>query len=411
MRNLLFLLFLFLWVPSLQSKEIEVCPVCKINTIRAAVDMAEDGDVIRIKSGIYKEHGIEILDKSVKIIGEGYPVVDAEMQGTAITVKAEGFSIEGIKIINIGTSHTNDFAAILISRSKNFTIKNNRFENIFFGILIEKSSEGTILGNQIKSNSRIQAKSGNGIHMWHSNNLRVKNNQIIGVRDGIYLEFTNNCVIEENLCKENLRYGLHFMFSDHNEYLGNTFENNGAGVAVMYSKFIEMRRNLFRKNWGSASYGLLLKEISDSELINNTFEDNTIAISADNTNRINYSHNNFLSNGYAVRIRGACYNNVFTENNFLANSFDVAYTGNINENEFLRNYWSEYTGYDLDKDGTGDVPYRPVKLFSYLVNKTPEAIILLRSIFIGLLDFSEKVSPIFTPAELIDPQPQMRKIK
>lgn len=411
MRNLSFLLFLLLGFSSLQAKEIEVCSDCNVKSVQAAVDMAGNGDVIRIKSGIYKEHGIQILGKSLKIIGEGYPVIDAQMQGTAITVKAENFSIEGIKVINIGTSHTNDFAAILVSRSKNFTIKNNRFENIFFGILIERSSKGTISGNQLKSNSRIQAKSGNGIHLWHSEDLSVKNNQIIGLRDGIYLEFVNNCVIEDNLCKENLRYGLHFMFSDHNKYFANTFENNGAGVAVMYSKFIEMRRNIFRKNWGSASYGLLLKEISDSELINNTFEDNTIAISADNTNRINYRYNDFISNGYAVRIRGACYNNIFTENNFLANSFDVAYTGNINENEFLKNYWSEYTGYDLDKDGTGDVPYRPVKLFSYLVNKTPEAIILLRSIFIGLLDFSEKVSPIFTPAELIDPQPQMRKIK
>jgi nitrous oxidase accessory protein len=247
--------------------------------------------------------------------------------------------------------------------------------------------------------------------MWHSEDLTVRNNEIIGVRDGIYLEFVNNCTIEENVCKDNLRYGLHFMFSDHNTYLENTFENNGAGVAVMYSKFIEMRRNLFRKNWGSASYGLLLKEISDSELINNTFEDNTIAISADNTNRIDYKHNDFIGNGYAIRIRGACYNNIFTRNNFLSNSFDVAYTGNINENEFRRNYWSDYTGYDLNHDGTGDVPYRPVKLFSYVVTQTPEAIILLRSMFISLLDFSEKVSPIFTPAELIDPEPQMRKIK
>lgn len=409
MRFLLFILFFS--ALSLQAKEIEVCPDCEINTVQAAVDLAEDGDIIRIKSGVYKEAGIEIIDKSIQIIGEGYPVIDAEMKGTAITVKAEDFSIEGIKIINIGTSHTSDFAAILVSRSKNFRISNNRFENIFFGILIERSSNGLISSNRIKSESKIQAKSGNGIHMWHSEDLTVRNNEIIGVRDGIYLEFVNNCTIEENVCKDNLRYGLHFMFSDHNTYLENTFENNGAGVAVMYSKFIEMRRNLFRKNWGSASYGLLLKEISDSDLVNNTFEDNTIAISADNTNRINYKHNDFVGNGYAIRIRGACYNNIFTRNNFLSNSFDVAYTGNINENEFRGNYWSDYTGYDLDHDGTGDVPYRPVKLFSYVVTQTPEAIILLRSMFISLLDFSEKVSPIFTPAELIDPEPQMRKIK
>lgn len=405
------LLILFFSGFSLQAKEIEVCPDCKINTIQAAVDLAENGDIIRIKSGIYKEDGIEIIDKSIQIIGEGYPVIDARMKGTAIKVQAESFSIEGIKIINIGTSHTSDFAAILVSRSKDFKIINNRLENVFFGILIERSSNGTIANNKIKSESQIQAKSGNGVHMWHSEDLIVRNNEIQGVRDGIYLEFVNNCTVEQNVCKDNLRYGLHFMFADHNKYLENTFENNGAGVAVMYSKFIEMRRNLFRKNWGSASYGLLLKEISDSELINNTFEDNTIAISADNTNRINYLQNDFIGNGYAIRIRGACYNNIFTQNNFLSNSFDVAYTGNINENEFSRNYWSDYTGYDLDHDGTGDVPYRPVKLFSYVVTQTPEAIILLRSMFISLLDFSEKVSPIFTPAELIDPEPQMRKIK
>lgn len=409
MRFLFF--FLFFSAFTLQAREIEVCADCTVKSIQAAVDVAVDGDVIKIKSGTYKEHGIEIIDKSLKIVGEGFPVIDAQMQGTAITVQADNFSIEGIKIINIGTSHTSDYAAILVSRSKNFRINNNRLENVFFGILIERSSDGVISGNKIKSESQIQAKSGNGIHMWHSNDLTIINNRIVGVRDGIYLEFVNNCTIEDNFCKDNLRYGLHFMFSDHNKYLGNTFENNGAGVAVMYSEFIEMRRNLFRKNWGSASYGLLLKEISDSELVDNIFEDNTIAISADNTNRINYVHNEFIGNGYAVRIRGACYKNIFLENNFLSNSFDVSYTGNINENEFRRNYWSEYTGYDLDHDGTGDVPYRPVKLFSYVVSKTPEAIILLRSMFISLLDFSEKVSPIFTPAELIDPEPQMRKIK
>lgn len=407
---LLFFLLIFSAL-ALKAGEIIVCPDCKISSIQQAVDLAEDGDTIRIKKGIYKEHEIKIIDKSLVIIGEDFPVIDAEMKASALIVRADNFSIEGLHIKNIGTSHTSDQAAILVSRSKNFSIKNNRLSNIFFGILLERSSEATIAHNYIRSKARSQANSGNGIHIWHSENITVENNDIQGVRDGIYLEFANNCDIINNICKENLRYGLHFMFSDHNKYLKNLFENNGAGVAVMYSKFIEMEQNLFRKNWGSASYGLLLKEITDATLKHNVFEDNTIGISADNTNRIDYFENDFISNGYAVRIRGACYDNFFKRNNFLANSFDVAYTGNINENRFLQNYWSDYTGYDLNKDKIGDVPYRPVKLFSYLVNTTPEAIILLRSMFIGLLDFSEKVSPVFTPAELIDPQPLMRKIK
>ena len=317
-----------------RAQEIEVCPSCEISSIQQAIDKAGNGDTIRIKQGTYKENEIKIIDKSLHLIGEGFPVIDAQMKGSALTIRAEKFSVKGLKIINIGTSHTSDNAAILISGSKNFRIENNRLENIFFGILIERSSFGTITKNKISSKAITQAKSGNGIHVWKSNDLTISNNEVKKVRDGIYLEFSENCTISENLCQDNLRYGLHFMFSDNNKYLDNTFDNNGAGVAVMYSKFIEMHRNLFRKNWGPASYGLLLKEINDAELTNNIFEDNTIAISADNTNRINYINNEFKGNGYAIRIRGACYKNVFTENNFLSNSFDVAYTGNINENEF-----------------------------------------------------------------------------
>lgn len=409
----LFILFLFfgLATSSFQAQEIEVCKSCEVKTIQAAVDMAVNGDLIRVKSGTYKEHGITIIDKSLTIIGEGLPVIDADMEGTAISIRGNNFSIEGLKIINVGTSHTSDHSGILVSNATNFEIKNNKLDQVFFGILIERSSEGIISGNSITSNAKNQSTSGNGIHLWKSEKISVENNEVIGMRDGIYLEFVNESEILNNFCKDNLRYGLHFMFSDHDLYKENIFENNGAGVAVMYSKFIDMQGNHFRKNWGSASYGLLLKEINDSELRNNIFEDNTIAISADNTNRINYIENDFKNNGYAIRIRGAVYDNIFERNNFLYNSFDVAYTGRLNNNKFINNYWSSYSGYDLDKDGIGDVPFRPVTLFSYLVNKTPEAIVLLRSMFIDMLDFSEKVSPIFTPADLIDEQPQMKRIQ
>jgi len=81
----------------------------------------------------------------------------------------------------------------------------------------------------------------------------------------------------------------------------------------------------------------------------------------------------------------------------------------LHDNEFNGNYWSNYTGYDLNRDGIGDVPYRPVKLFSYIVNRTPETIILLRSLFMDIIDFSEKVSPAFTPDNLLDAQPLMKR--
>ncbi|NCT19384.1 MAG: nitrous oxide reductase family maturation protein NosD, partial [Flavobacteriia bacterium] len=101
--------------------------------------------------------------------------------------------------------------------------------------------------------------------------------------------------------------------------------------------------------------------------------------------------------------------NKFTNNNFLNNAFDLSYNSELNDNFFNNNFWSDYTGYDLDKNGIGDVPYRPVKLFSYIINQTPETIVLLRSLFVDIINFSEKVSPVFTPDNLLDEAPLMRK--
>ncbi|MEP6260371.1 MAG: nitrous oxide reductase family maturation protein NosD [Gillisia sp.] len=410
MKYFISIAFLLNFLPALAA-EIRVCSSCEIKTVKQAIEIAQSGDTIIIEKGVYKEFDINIINKSLHIKGIDYPVIDAGMNGTAFGIRANGVTVEGLKIINIGRSYTKDFAAILLNGSENFTLKNNILENVFFGFLIEKSLKGVIEGNRIKSEGGEEANSGNGIHLWSSSEIIVRNNHVQGMRDGIYIEFGKNCEILDNVCEKNIRYGLHFMFSDRNSYIGNTFEDNGAGVAVMFSKFIEMKKNLFRKSWGSASYGLLLKEISDATLEHNIFEDNTIAVNADGTTRVKFIENDFKNNGYAIKVHGGAYTTSFTRNNFLYNSFDVAYSGRLNDNTFTGNYWSDYTGYDLDKDKIGDVPFRPVKLFSYLVNKTPEAIVLLRSIFIDLVDFSEKVSPIFTPAELIDQEPQMNRIK
>ena len=389
-------------------KAIEVCETCPISTLNEAIAKAKDFDTIIVKKGNYKEHDI-LVNKPLTIIGKDYPVIDGEMKGEIITVISDNVTVDGLFIINVGTSYTEDYAAIRVRRSKNFVIKNLVLEKLFFGIYIEKSSYGKVYHNKIIGDAVEEYNSGNGIQLWYSHHIEIEHNYVEHVRDGIYLEFSDDCLIKNNVSALNLRYGLHFMFSNDDIYQDNTFENNGAGVAVMFSKKIKMLNNIFKENWGTASYGMLLKEINDAEIIGNTFEENTIGINIEGSNRIIYKNNNFKNNGWAIKVRGACYGNQFTENNFLYNSFDIAYNSKVNDNVFDKNYWSNYTGYDLNKDGIGDVPYRPVKLFSYIVNRTPETIILLRSLFIDLIDFSEKVSPVFTPDNLMDNNPLTKK--
>lgn len=390
------------------AQNIEVCSSCSVSTLSEAIAQAKDFDTIIVKKGTYKEHDITI-NKPLTIIGENYPVIDGELKGEIITIISDNVTVDGLFVINVGTSYTEDYAAIRVRKSKNFVIQNVVLENLFFGIYIEKSNYGKIYHNKIIGDAVEEYNSGNGIQLWYSNYIEIEHNFVEHVRDGIYLEFSNNCIIKNNVSEQNLRYGLHFMFSNDDLYQDNTFENNGAGVAVMFSKKIKMINNTFKENWGTASYGMLLKEINDAEIIGNTFQENTIGINIEGSNRIVYKNNNFINNGWAVKVRGACYTNSFLENNFLYNSFDISYNSKVNDNVFDRNFWSNYTGYDLDKDGVGDVPYRPVKLFSYIVNRTPETIILLRSLFIDIIDFSEKVSPVFTPDNLLDNNPLIKK--
>jgi len=395
-----------------QNRTIEVCAInCEFSSIQEAVDQAKAGDSIFIKKGLYKEHNIFINQKSLHLYGEEGSVVDIDHKGYGFKIEATDFSISDLTIKNVEISYTSDYAAIYLFKCYDFKLKNITLEKAFFGFLIEKSNDGIVEQNNISGIGQSEASSGNAIHLWHSKRIEVLNNEVYNMRDGIYIEFGSESVFENNKSHNNMRYGLHFMFSNDNRYSYNTFQNNSAGVAVMFSKRIQMNNNVFKKNWGTASYGLLLKEISDGEIYHNAFENNTTGITADGSTRITYRENDFINNGYAVKFVGGSYQNNFSRNNFLYNNFDLSYSGGLNDNSFDKNYWSDYTGYDLDKDGYGDVPYRPVKLFSYLVNETPESIILLRSLFIDIINFSEKVTPVFTPKNLTDQQPLMREVQ
>lgn len=408
-REFVFALALLGSAIPLSAATLEVCPTCEIQSIGAAIEAAKAGDRILVNGGFYKEGKI-FVDKTVELIGRDFPILDGQNKTEIITVTANGVHIEGFQIQNVGSSYTEDRAGIRLRRVKNFSIKNNKLLNTFFGIYLEHSSDGVISNNEVFGKAVQEMSSGNAIHLWYCKNVKVEHNHVKGHRDGIYFEFVNNCLISNNLSENNLRYGLHFMFSDDDEYRLNTFRNNGAGVAVMFSRRIQMLENIFEENWGASSYGLLLKEINDAQIRDNDFIENTVGIQVEGSNRISYSRNLFRQNGWAVKMRGGCLDNKVLENNFIGNTFDLAAFSGHNNNTFDGNYWSEYAGYDLDRDGIGDVPYRPVKLFNYVVNQTPEAIVLMRSLFVDIINFSEKVSPVFTPADVLDNAPKMKKI-
>jgi nitrous oxidase accessory protein len=309
----------------------------------------------------------------------------------------------------VAPSFTEDRAAIRLDSVANCVVADNRLLGTFFAIYASRSSGCTIRDNLIEGRARRQIEAGNAIHLFSSRGFTVADNRISGHRDGIYLEFSPGTAITGNDSRRNVRYGLHFMFSDSCEYRRNVFAGNVSGVAVMYSHRITMIGNRFEDNWGPAAYGLLLKEIKDSRIEGNILARNTVGLFAESADRAVVVDNQFLDNGWAIRLMADATDDVFRGNRFAGNTFDVATNSRSSSaSEFTGNYWDGYRGYDLDRDGFGDVPFRPVRLASVLVEQNEPMLILLRSFFLDLLESAERVMPVLTPDALADRRPLMR---
>lgn len=376
--------------------------------LQEVTDKASPGDTIMLAPGLYKQHDI-IIRKPLTIIGKNYPVFDGEKLHQVFIVTAANVHIQGITVQNTGRSSLVDMAGIRLQSVSGIIIHNCRFLNTTYAVYLANSKHCTISGNHIRAVGKDELQSGNGVHAWKCDSLLIKNNSISGHRDGIYFEFVTGSTILQNISYNNIRYGLHFMFSHNDTYSHNTFRNNGAGVAVMYTKGVTMFKNTFYHNWGDASYGILLKDISDSRIISNHFSKNTIGIFMEGSSRIHISGNEFSSNGWAMRVQASCEANVIEKNNFMDNSFDVATNGTMMLNTYKGNYWDKYDGYDLDRDGTGDVPYYPVSVYSILSERIPAAMILYRSFLTNIMDQAEKVMPTIIPDQLRDDTPRTRK--
>jgi len=391
------------------TKELIVSQSGSIKTIKEAISVANDFDTIIIKAGEYSEGNI-IVDKKVRIIGKNFPVVDGKGIGEIFTVTSNDVHISGLLIKNSGISYLEENAGIKLKEVRNCSIIGNKFINNFFAVYLAKSADCIISDNYIEGERKREANSGNGIHIWYCRDVRVENNKIFNHRDGIYFEFVRHGKINNNHSERNLRYGLHFMFSDSCQYTNNTFENNGAGVAVMYTKNVLMLENHFLKNWGAASYGILLKDISDSKIEKNLFDENSTGLYMEGCSRVTIEQNGFTKNGWALKLMANSMENYFYDNNFVANSFDISTNSRQNFNTFEKNYWADYDGYDLDKDGFGDVPFRPVTMFSMMIESHPTSLVLLHSLFIDILNIAESIIPAITPEALTDSKPRMRMI-
>ncbi len=402
------LLALLAAVPTARAADLTVGAGGRYATITEALAAARPGDRVLVRAGTYREPTLVVRTPRVIVEGQGWPALDGQEAREVFVIAADDVTVRGLVVMNTGVSNLEDRAGIRARDVRNCVIEHNRLVDNLWGIYLQRSADCIVRDNDIVAHGTRQTTSGNGIHLWYSPGARVERNHVRGHRDGIYFEFSTLGVTTDNVSEQSQRYGLHFMFSDSCRYERNVFRENTSGVAVMYSRGVVIHANRFERSWGSAAYGLLLKEMLGGEISDNVFIKNSIGLYVEGSTRLEVRGNEFIQNGWAAKVLADANDNRFTANRFTGNAFDVTTNSRSATSTFDGNWWDNYQGYDLDRDGVGDIAFHPVRFFALVVEQHPTALLLLRSPLVSILDAAERVMPVLTPEALVDRHPLMR---
>lgn len=394
-----------------RAAELRAGPGERFATILEAVHRAQPHDVIRVRGGTHV--GDLVLDKTVHLTGEGRPVIRGSGKGSIITVRAPECVISGFRVEHSGNSLMDEDSGILLYSNGN-QITDNELDDVLFGIYFYGSNGNTARGNTIRGRPRIeQGERGAGLHFWNCDRNHIEENVISGTRDGMYLQNASESVIRRNRIVQ-VRYGLHYMYSNGNVFEDNFFEDNVAGAAIMYSSRIQLRRNRFARNRGFSSFGILFQDSTDITVEQNIISDNATGIFAESLRSSTFRGNLISGNDTALEMFASVSGNEFTENNFVANLTPIRVIGRTTSTRWSKdgrgNYWSEYDGYDLDGDGVGDVPFQIRNLFEKMEGNHPRLRIYFQSPAAQALAAAERTFPIMRSAAEADPKPLMRPV-
>jgi len=403
MRTLRFVTVLFMLLPALLWAE-------EYPSFQELVDAAEENDILIPPPGTYA--GPVSIEKSLVIDGQGKVVIDAGGKGSVIYLDADGVTLKGLRLTNSGNSH-NDIDSGVQVRGNFNVIKDNVIDNTLFGIDLGQAENNIIRRNRISSKPVDIGVRGDSVRLWYSFNNKIIDNVIRDSRDMVVWYSKDNLIARND--SRGGRYSLHFMYSQHNEVLGNHYEDNQVGIFLMYSDSVEVRDNYIAHAIGATGMGIGFKETSDVDVHNNQILYCAIGIyldvspyDPDATNRL--TGNVIAFSGIGIQFLNDWQGNILENNRFKGNITQVMVAGGktANRNTWNGNYWDDYEGFDQDFDGVGDRPY---ELYSYadrIWMDVPYAQFFKGSPVLEVLDFLERLAPFTDPDMILrDEKPLM----
>jgi nitrous oxidase accessory protein len=387
-----------------------VSPDGPYTSIQSALSAADDGDTIEVRGGTYL--GPLVVDKSVRIEGVDWPVIDGGGQGTVVTLAAPEIVFRGFEVRGSGTEPDRDHAGITLTAPR-VVVENNRLRDVLFGIFVAQADEAIVRGNDVTSKTEYEiGRKGDGIRLWYSQGAIVETNHIHAARD-VVIWYSQNVIVRDNLIEQG-RYGIHLMYCDGAVVERNRVLNNSVGIYTMYSKDTIIRANDIRRQHGPSGYALGFKDADNVEVSDNLLVDNHGGAFLDGTPYTpqgfgRFHDNIFAFNNVGVILMPAVHGNDFTNNTFWENIEQMAVQGGgQGENDWQGNYWSDYAGFDANGDGVGDIPYRAERLFENLTDREPRLRILLYSPAVQAIEFAATAFPIVRPQpKLTDSAPRV----
>ncbi|MEW5981538.1 MAG: nitrous oxide reductase family maturation protein NosD [Acidobacteriota bacterium] len=374
--------------------------------LQRLIDVAPPGSRVVVPAGAYR--GDLTIDKRLVVVGEGRPLLIGSGADSVVRIRADGVVFEGFDIDGLGGGDLGRDASGVHVAARDVVVRDCRISRTLFGVYLREANGTLVQGCRIRGIKNLQpGEKGSGIHVWNTDGFRLMANDIADVRDGFYIQSSPHGYVAGNRARD-LRYGLHYMFSDDNTFEDNVFATSDAGTALMYSERITFRRNQFIHNRGFASVGLLFKECDDVVAEDNLLADNARGIFLEGSYRNLFRRNIVAESDSAIVLYDSSGQNRFEGNSFIGNFTPLTLVGRRTDTVFAGNYWSDNPSPDLDGDGMTDRPYRLSNVFDHLRGNVTAADLFARRPAAAALAAAEQAFPVLDPVPVVDERPLAR---
>ena len=349
-----------------------------------------------------------MIDHPLRLVGRGRPRLVGAGAGSVVRVRADDVTIEGFEIDGRGGGDLGRDSSGVHSASHRTVVSDLVVHDTLFGIYLREADGAVVEHCRVRGiPGKDPGEKGSGIHVYDTLGFRLEGNELVDVRDGLYLQNASRGTLRGNVARD-VRYGLHYMFSDDNLFEDNTFENGAAGTAIMYSKRIVFRRNRFLKNRGFASVGLLFQACDDVLAEDNLIADNARGVFLEGSHRIVVRRNVIAGSDVAIVLYDPDGEHRFEGNSFVGNMTPLDLVARHTDTVFAGNYWSGNDAPDLDGDGRSDAPYRLSTVFDHFRGNLTAADLLSDSFAARAIGVAERAFPVLRLVPVEDASPLAR---